>query len=305
MESTIGVKNSRMGSHPIHRGIIPLLLLLAGAQVTLGAADQAAPPAKTAEPSGESYETLESFYGLYQPYVNNISAYEPIYFLAGTDLAESKAQFSFKYRLLNTDGRLVGKYPWLGGWHFGYTQSMFWDLEAKSLPFEDTSYKPEIFHLSRNLLNGRPSPRGFFFKSGLFHESNGKSEGASRSINTVYAQPVLVLYDPGSRYGLSVGPKVWAYVSTGDQNSDIADYRGYFEVDLKVGKADGLVVSSLFGWAKEGGSVQLDLTYPVGEWLFNNIHLYLHFQYVNALAENLLYYEERTKAYRLGVSFVR
>ncbi|MDF7825909.1 phospholipase A [Pontiellaceae bacterium B12227] len=255
--------------------------------------------------AGAQYESLDSFYTLYQPYVNNISAYYPIYFLAGTDLSKSKFQISFKYRFFNTDGHLVEKYPWIAGWHFGYTQTSFWNLESSSLPFEDTSYKPELFYLSRNLTAGTPASRGLFFKGGVFHESNGKSDDNSRGINTLYAQPIWVFYNPDNRYGLSLGTKVWGYFSTSEQNTDIADYRGYFDVDIKVGRSDGFVLGTTLGWAKEGGSVQLDFTYPVGEWLFNNVYLYLHMQYVNALAENLLDYQDRTEAFRIGVSFLR
>jgi outer membrane phospholipase A len=256
--------------------------------------------------STNSYNTLDSFYTLYQPYIQDISPYQPVYFLIGSNLSDSKFQISFKYRILNSDGYLVRRYPWLSGIYFGYTQTSFWDLESDSLPFEDTSYKPEFFHLSNNLLASSSSDkRGLFLKSGLFHESNGKSDEDSRGINTVYVQPLLVLYSTKSGYGLGIGPKVWGYISTSENNQNIADYRGYFDVDVKIGKKDGMVLTTLFGWAKEGGSVQVDLSYPVGESLFNNINLYLHVEYINALAENLLYYEDRTEAFRIGISFVR
>ncbi len=255
--------------------------------------------------SPDEHATLDSFYTLYQPYRNNISTYQPIYFLPAADLRESKLQISFKYRAFNPNGTFAGRYPWLAGLYFGYTQTSFWDLESDSMPFEDTSYKPELFHLTQNVWAGSSESRGLFLKSGLFHESNGKEDVDSRSINTVNLQSIFVFYNPDNRYGLSIAPKVRGYFSTGEENSDIADYRGYFDVDVKIGRADGAVLSSLFSWAKKGGSVQVDLTYPAGKWLFDNINLYLHLQYVNALAENLLFYEERTEAFRIGVSFVR
>ncbi len=105
--------------------------------------------------AGEDYPTLDSLFTLYQPYMANISAYEPIYFLVGADPSESKFQFSFKYRFFNATGTLTQRHPWIGGFHFGYTQTSFWDLESGSFPFEDSSYKPELFHLTENLLNYR------------------------------------------------------------------------------------------------------------------------------------------------------
>lgn len=97
-----------------------------------------------AEPP-EDYVSLESLFTLYQPYLANIGAYEPMYFLFGTDPEESKFQVSFKYQFFNADNPLAKDHPWLQGLHFAYTQTSFWDLESDSAPFKDTSYKPEFF----------------------------------------------------------------------------------------------------------------------------------------------------------------
>ena len=109
-----------------------------------------------------------------------------------------------------------------------------------------------------------------------------------------------------SRFGFQVSPKVWAYVSNDeDTNPDLEDYRGYFDLGFKFGKADGFVLGSHLGWAKEGASVQLDLTYPLHRFLFNNLDVYLQAQYFNGYAESLLHYRERSDAFRLGLAIVR
>ena len=256
-------------------------------------------------PADLEHETIDAFFSLYQPYLTNISAYQPIYFLVGTDPEKSKYQVSFKYRFLKIDCELARKQPWLTGFHFGYTQTSFWDLKSDSMPFEDNSYKPEFFHVTRNIKSRASWLQGLFLKSGFEHESNGKSDVDSRNINIVYVQPISIFYSSKTKYGLSFSPRVWTYFSTGDHNPDIEDYRGYFDVDLKIGKADGFVFSSLFGWARKGGSVQLDLTLPVSRTWFENVNMYFHVQYVSALAESLIQYQERTEAVRIGFSFVR
>jgi outer membrane phospholipase A len=68
-------------------------------------------------------------------------------------------------------------------------------------------------------------------------------------------------------------------------------------------KADSLVLVSNWRWAKEGWSVQVDLSYPAGHYLSDNINIYL--QYVNTLAESLLNYQDCTETFRLGFSFIR
>lgn len=97
-------------------------------------------------------QTYDDMFSLYQPYLENISAYEPIYFLVGIDPSESRFQFSFKYRFLNPRFSVVKRYHWIQGFHLAYTQTSFWDLKERSQPFKDTSYKPELFFLTPNLL---------------------------------------------------------------------------------------------------------------------------------------------------------
>ncbi|MFH1984240.1 MAG: phospholipase A [Pseudomonadota bacterium] len=256
--------------------------------------------------SPEDSPSLDSFFTVYQPYLGNISAYKPMYFLVGTDPADSKFQISLKYRLFNTESSFAKNYSVVDGIHLGYTQTSFWDLKSNSAPFKDTSYKPEMFWVSGNLKTDSSAMAGLFVQTGLQHESNGRSGDDSRSTNFFYVQPVLIFFDTATRYGLQVAPKVWAYVDNDDAtNPDLADYRGYFELELKFGRADRTVVGTTVRWAQKGASVQLDVTYPLHRFIYQALDIYLQVQYVDALAENLLDYKERNQAFRIGLSIVR
>ena len=103
-----------------------------------------------------------------------------------------------------------------------------------------------------------------------------------------------------------MAPKIWAYVGNdNDTNPDLEDYRGYFDLEIKFGQADNVVLGSSLRWAAEGASVQLDATYPLHLLFFNALDVYFHAQYTNALAESLIDYKDRTDAFRLGFSIVR
>ncbi|WP_161947662.1 phospholipase A [Malonomonas rubra] len=260
----------------------------------------------SAAPGKEHYPSLESLFSLYQPYVVNFSAYEPMYFLVGMNPEDSKFQISFKYRLFNPAGSLSQAFPWLRGLHFAYTQTSFWDLSSDSAPFEDTSYKPELFLLSSNWKNRPKWLRGLFFQTGIQHESNGRGEQFSRSTNTVYIKPILVFYDEKSALGLQVSPKLLTYINNNDTtNSDLADYRGFSELEIKFGKANGLVSTTQLRFAERGTSLQTDLTYPISKILKNNFDMFFQVQYSNSLAESLINYRQRSETLRLGLSFVR
>lgn len=257
------------------------------------------------EDQAEEEKSLDYFTALYQPYIRNISAYEPIYFLVGVDPDESRFQFSFKYRFINSDGPLAKEHPWVKGIHFGYTQTSFWELNSDSQPFEDTSYKPELFHLSGNIETRPYWMQGLFLKTGVLHESNGRADEMSRGTNIVYFMPIAILYDDLSRMGMSISPKFWIDFNNSDNNPDIEEYRGYFDLSFKFGKADSFVFDAMCRWAEKGNSLKFDATYPVGHKIFENVKIYFYAQYVYMLAEGLLNYQDRTEALRLGLAFVR
>lgn len=293
------------------------LILAAGLIVALfparpGAGEEGSPIEETAPPATgdtgplEDYPELESLFALYQPYVANISAYEPIFFLVGVDPEESKFQISLKYRFFNPEGSLSTRFPWAQGFHLGYTQTSFWNLGSDSAPFEDTSYKPELFFLSSNI-GLRPSwLQGLFLQTGFQHESNGRGDDFSRSTNFFYAEPMVIFYDADSRLGLLLRLRGLAYAHNDDENNpDLKQFRGSFKLESKFGRADGWVLGSALRWADEGVSAQVDLTYPIHRIFSGNLDFYFQVQYVNALAESLLDYRERTRALRLGFAIVR
>lgn len=146
----------------------------------------------------------------------------------------------------------------------GYTQTSFWDLKSDSAPFEDTSYKPELFWLSQNSLQYEHGLlKGVFLQSGIQHESNGRGGDLSRSTNYLYIKPILIFYDDDSRLGLELSPKIWLYVNNEDEtNADLPDYRGYFDLVAKFGMAESFEVGSQFRWADEGVSFQFDFSSP-------------------------------------------
>lgn len=254
-----------------------------------------------------SNQPMDSLIQLYQPYIKNISYYEPMFFLVGTEPEDSKFQISLKYRFFSPEKVFVKKYPWLQGFHFGYTQTSFWDLDSDSAPFEDTSYKPELFYSSQRLKTQWPALDALFLKTGIRHESNGRGGELSRSTNTLYIEPNLIFYNEKRRTGLKITPRVWTYVGNDDEtNPDLDRYRGYFNLGVTFGQADNLVVDTQFQWAAEGASVQVDFTYPLHNiFIFNHLEMYFQAQYTSTLGESLINYTDRTEAVRLGFAIVR
>lgn len=251
----------------------------------------------------QKYQSYDSLFALSQPYLKNAGYYQPIYFMVGTNPKKSKFQLSFKYKFYNPQEIVPGNCSWSEGFYLAYTQTSFWDLKSDSKPFEDTSYKPEVFYISSNINTELAKPSRLFLKTGLQHESNGKSGDNSRSTDYIYIEPILMFLEEENAFGLQIFPRAWVYFENDDHtNEDLKDYRGYFDLGVKLGKAEKLVMESHFRMARKGNSLELNFTYPMN---INNFELYLQAQYSNVLAESLLNYKKRNEALRIGFAIIR
>jgi len=235
-----------------------------------------------------------------------LSAYEPVYFSAGShEGTNAKFQLSLKYRLFNEDAGLARRVPALGKLYLGYTQTSLWDLETRSNPFRDSSYKPRLFYADSDVWHAESTPLRLSAELGLGHESNGRGGAESRSINIAYVRPGLTLGRTG-RWQATFAPMIYGYLDKED-NPDIPEYRGYVDYSLAVGKADSWQLSSMLREGTgEGWSLQLDLSYPLRSVALGNLNGYLHFQYFGGWGESLLDYDRRLPAqYRIGLMIVR
>ena len=237
----------------------------------------------------------------------HFSGYEPLYFIVGGDYPNAKFQISFKYQLFSNTGPLAQKLPALKGLHLAYTQTSLWDLTANSKPFVDTSYKPEVFYAMQRVDGGHWADwLRLDLQAGLQHHSNGKSDADSRSLNSAYFEPTLVVGNQDD-FHFSVAPRVWAYLGSLDENPDIKDYYGNVGVRSTLGWGKGLLLSATgrIGDDANRGALQLDLSYPLMRFLYGNVALYLYAQYFTGYGESLLRYNERTSAFRLGFALFR
>jgi outer membrane phospholipase A len=234
-------------------------------------------------------------------FLGNLSTYNPIYAVLGngTD-TNAKLEISFKYQLFGREGDPDGS--WLNGFHFAYTQRMFWDLAADSAPFRDVNYQPEFLYfysLPKNERGDQLSVRG-----GYLHESNGRDGSASRGYNIVYIQPQLDF--PIGDWTISAGPRLFKYVIDRSNNPDIARYRGHQALSFSIGQENGFKLSTFsrinFGTGK--GSIDADLSYPLTRF-WHDLPLYVVVQGFKGYGEDLLDYDRKQTRLRAGIGIVR
>lgn len=234
---------------------------------------------------------------------------EPVYIAVGNNQRlNAKFQVSFKYKFLNPDGKLVKTAPaFFKHLYFGYTQTTLWDLESDSVPFIDTAYRPALFWRDEHWHSWSNEALKLGLEAGYEHESNGQDGPESRSIDTVYAKSIWDWSFSDDDHFV-VEPKVWAYLTRGRFNRDIAEFRGYFNLRTKYYDADGLGISSdlRIGKDTDHGYLEVNVTYPMEELMSGEFEGFLFLQYFNGWGETILAHDQKTPSQvRIGFSLTR
>ncbi|ASJ95678.1 phospholipase A [Shewanella marisflavi] len=212
------------------------------------------------------------------------------------DNLEAKFQISFKfplmYNVFGDNGHLF----------VAYTNQSYWQVYNKEIssPFRETNHEPEIFMLFNNDWKIGPLTNSFW-GVGAVHQSNGKSGDLSRSWNRIYG---TMLFDNGP---FALGLKVWWRIpedeketptsAKGDDNPDILDYMGNFELTSVYGIDQHRFTLMLRNnlESPNRGAVEFTWSYPI----IGNLRVYT--QYFNGYGESLIDYNAHTQ--RIGIGF--
>jgi outer membrane phospholipase A len=180
-----------------------------------------------------------------EPHLLPLYQYQPIYFLMGTPY--TKIEISFKTQIF----RSVPIY-------FAYTQLMIWDLFTHSPYFIDVNYNPLVFY--RYPIGGGMNEWVDLIP--FEHESNGRGDILERSWNRAGAS-YHNQSSIGERMKLYWELKAWVPFYLNPNNSDLAQYRGVWEVNLTL--------SDFMGEFFEFNDLIFRL-YPGGKSLTNPLH---------------------------------
>lgn len=212
------------------------------------------------------------------------------------DNQEAKIQISFKVPILEDDLLIEGD-----SLYFGFTMLSFWQIynSETSASFREIDYQPELFYTMPSGISD--DGRGAAARLGIEHQSNGGSYSQSRSWNRLYAQFLyakenyLVSFRPW--YRLPENKKKNALDPQGDDNPDIDDYMGYFDVQTVVDyhnyQYSTLVRNNLR--SNNRGAIEFGISFPLGGRLRG------YAQYFKGYGESLIDYNYRNERIGLGV----
>ncbi|WP_077339953.1 phospholipase A [Pseudocolwellia agarivorans] len=215
----------------------------------------------------------------------------------GDSLINTEAKFQLSIKVpLNTQKIFTRD----DGIFFGFTMQSWWQVysDGISKPFRETNYQPEVFYLSP--LRYHPFDGNTAIVVGLEHQSNGRAQGLSRSWNRTY---INFLFEKDN-FALSFQPwwripesdKEFDLDPKGDDNPDISDYMGYFQL-ATVYKWEEYEFSfkGHENFKTHNGGMELGLTFP----LWGKLRGYI--QYTNGYGESLIDYNHSQQ--RLGIGF--
>ena len=209
---------------------------------------------------------------------------------------ESKFQLSLKVPLNNDSLLIEGD-----ALYIGFTLQAWWQIYADGIskPFRETNYQPEVFYLAP--LDWQPFAGNTGFIVGLEHQSNGRGQGLSRSWNRFYTH---FLFEKDN-FALSLKPwlrlseekKTFALDPEGDDNRDIEDFMGNFELGL-VYKWNELELSfkGRQNFDTHYGAAEVGLTFP----LWGRLRGYA--TGFNGYGESLIDYNYSQTRFGIGIS---
>lgn len=180
-------------------------------------------------------------------------------------LADVEAKFQLSLKVpLNRESLLIEG----DGLYLGFTLQAWWQVYAAEIsrPFRESNYQPEIFYIAP--LDWQPFGGNTGFVLGLEHQSNGQRQLLSRSWNRLYGH---FLFEKDN-FALSIRPwhrlsedeKEFEFDPDGDDNPDIEDYMGHFELGMVYKWQDfQLGFMGRQNFSTNRGAAELGLTFPL------------------------------------------
>lgn len=217
------------------------------------------------------------------------------YFIVGTEIGSkpTKTNSDVKFQISVSQRLTKSTLPFNTYLYLTYTQKCFWNVFEESLPMRDLNFNPGIGIAKLLIVKDRLVGKANLL---IEHESNGKSGEDSRSWNRItFGANIFV--DPN----FMVFGKVWIPIIDGENNKDLLDYCGIYQVGMSMRSRNerfgaAVILTKRRGWNLNYNTI-LELNYKI----FPKENQYLFLQYYNGYGEGLLDYNKFHSRLRIGL----
>ncbi len=215
----------------------------------------------------------------------------------GDQLQELEAKFQLSIKVPLYENMLVAGDQLA----FGFTLQSWWQVYNQELsrPFRETNYQPEIFYFMPLPYHPLGGDSGIMF--GLEHQSNGRSQLLSRSWNRVYAnyfftkRNFILSFRPWWR--IPEGDVKTTPEESGDDNPDILDYMGHFELIMAYHWDEyEFSFTTRENFSTHNGGLELGFTFPLSGRMKGYV------QYTQGYGESLIDYNHSQQRLGIGIA---
>ena len=221
--------------------------------------------------------------------------YKDNYFVFGTTIGQKPTRENTNVKFqLSIAQRLTKSTLPLGTYLFlFYTQKCFWNVLEESFPMTDLNFNPGIGLTKLLFVKNR-----YVGKVSLIaeHESNGRDGIESRSWNRISLAGSIMVAPEFVVHG-----KFWIPINDGENNRDILDYCGIYQVGTSLKMPNNRLGLSIILTKRRGWRLNYNTVVELNYRLFNRDNQYLFLQYYNGYGEGLLAYKEFHSTLRVGI----
>lgn len=227
-----------------------------------------------------------------QPY---FGLYKDNYFVFGPSIGEkpTKNNTNVKFQISVSQKLTKSTLPWNTYLYLFYTQKVFWNVLEESMPMTDLNFNPGIGLAKPLFVRNRYIGKTFLI---LEHESNGRDGAESRSWNKISVGGNILIDQ-----NLMVHGKVWIPIVDGQNNKDILDYSGIYQVGMQFFSDNRRFTGSVLLTKRRGWKLNYNTVIELAYQLWHRDNQYLFLQYYNGYGEGLLDYNKFHSQLRIGI----
>lgn len=221
--------------------------------------------------------------------------YKGNYFIFGTAVnhTPTKTNTDIKFQISIQQRLTRSTLPFGTYLYLFYSQKCWWNVLENSMPMVDLNFNPGIGLAKPLFVKNRYVGKVTLMAE---HESNGRDGLASRSWNKI-SLAASIMIDPQ----VTVHGKVWIPIVDGQNNRDILDYSGIYQVGTEFTSRNRRFTASVVLVKRRGWKLNYNTIIELGYRIFRRDNQFLFLQFYNGYGECMLDYNQFRSRVRVGI----
>lgn len=221
--------------------------------------------------------------------------YKDNYFIFGTAVnhTPTKTNTDIKFQISIQQRLTRSTLPFGTYLYLFYSQKCWWNVLENSMPMVDLNFNPGIGLAKPLFVKNRYVGKVTLMAE---HESNGRDGLASRSWNKI-SLAASIMIDPQ----VTVHGKAWIPIVDGQNNRDILDYSGIYQVGTEFTSRNRRFTASVVLVKRRGWKLNYNTIIELGYRIFRRDNQFLFLQFYNGYGECMLDYNQFRSRVRVGI----